>query len=109
MHFKIHYDEAEERLVVNCLFDSSSKKSIPESPNNHVQYPIPSDQHESIQKLMQNLVERCDVDRIKEINRTIKLLTDEKRNIINDIRAEMNPLIIKTCANFENENPEYFI
>lgn len=109
MRFKVFYDEKLAKFEVNCLKDDFNDIKLPDNPNDHVYYPIPNDMQNIIKKDLTKLLDQEKAKEFKQIVDDIKKLTDKQRELIYEIREELNPKIMDICENFKDEHAEYFI
>lgn len=114
MRFKIYYDDLFKRIIVNVLRDSfNTETGIPETRNKdkqHVYFPIPEKYRQELSDVLNEMIITPEMDQeIQNINDKIKDLTDQRNELISNIRLEKNPEIIKTCRKFRDERAEEFI
>jgi len=109
MRFKIFYNEIKGILDVNCLQDDSGEIVLPENLNQHVFFPIPSDLLNEIHSEIMSILDQNISNEYKKIDEEIKELQKKRSNLIMNVRKQLNPLIIKKCEEFRNNNPEHFI
>ena len=112
MRFKIYYNEQVQKIKVNVLRDSSNNvTSIPEpsSSDQHVYFPIPNEYQLDLLNLANDIITDDMNEKMEKINNDIKTLLEERNALINNIRTEKNPEIIKICKQFRDERAEEFI
>jgi len=109
MRFKIFYNEKDSKLNINCLSDNHSDIILPENPDQHVYFPIPDELKDDIKKELLSLISDEDLESFENINDNIKLLLEQRKEMIHNIRKRTNPLIIEKCEEFKLERAEDFI
>jgi len=109
MRFKIFFNDSKNELDINCLKDDHIDTILPESPDQHVYYPIPNDLLEEIKECIMPILDKDIIDRYNSITDEIQKMHVEKRKMINDIRTQLNPVIIEKCEKFRFDNAEWFI
>ena len=109
MRFKIFFNEPKGVLDVNCLKDDSNEIILPENTDQHVYYPIPSELTKEIYDDLLSLLDQSITDEFSAINASIKELQQKRKAMIDDVRAKLNPSIIKQCEDFKLNHQEYFI
>jgi predicted alternative tryptophan synthase beta-subunit len=109
MRFKLYFNEQQQTLDINCLKDTHSDTILPDDVSQHVYFPIPNELRNEIHKLLTPLITDTISEEYIQIQETIKALNDKKRELINDLRAKINPKIMAKCEQFRQENAEHFI
>lgn len=109
MRFKLHFDDQKQTIEINCLNDSNADIIIPEDTSQPVYFPIPNEMNAEIKKYLMKLVDDEMANEFKELSREIKNLTDKRRQMVNDLRAKINPLIVEECRKFRDDYAEHFI
>ena len=109
MRFKIFFNEQSCKLDINCLNDSHTDTILPTDPAQHVYFPIPNELAKEIKEELLPLLDGGLAEKYQAITDQIKELTDKRRDMINELRMELNPKIMETCKAFKEENAEYFI
>jgi predicted alternative tryptophan synthase beta-subunit len=109
MRFKLYFNEQKQELDINCLKDTHSDTILPDDVSQHVYFPIPNEMREEIHEYLKPLIDDTVSEEYLQIQETIKALNDRKREMINDLRAKINPKIMAKCETFKNENAEHFI
>lgn len=111
MRFKVIFMENTNKFKVNVLIDSSTEIILPENPDQHVFYPIPAQGRDEIAEKIETLLSEYsdEQERLIQIFNDIKVLHDEKRTLITELRRKINPEIFNICEEFRNEYPEYFL
>lgn len=109
MRFKIYFDEQTQSLDINCLTDNYTDTILPEDPAQHVHFPIPNDLQKEMKASLMALLDENTTRELREVLEGIKALTDKRRDIVNDLRVKLNPLIIDKCQKFKEDNAEFFI
>jgi hypothetical protein len=109
MRFKLYFNEQKQELDINCLKDTHSDTILPDDVSQHVYFPIPNELREDIHKYLTPLITDTVSEEYLKIQETIKALNDRKRELINDLRAAINPKIMAKCEKFKEENAEHFI
>ena len=109
MRFKIFFNELKQSLDVNCLCGNHSEVFLPENTAQHVLYPIPNELALDIREYLSGVLDQGYSDKFKSIDTSIKELQQKRRELIDEIRAAMNPAIIEHCEKFKADHPELFI
>ena len=109
MRFKVFFNERDNEIQINCLPSDDNDIIIPENVAQHIHYPIPKELQREISKEMNKLIDKHDVDDYLAIADEIKELQERRRQLINNVRVKMNPLIVQKCEDFKMDHPEYFI
>lgn len=109
MRFKIFFNEQKQQLDINCLNDQHTDTILPKDPNQHLYYPIPNELKMEIKKELMPILDDESAQEYNAITEEIKALTDKRRDMINDLRTKLNPMIMAKCEKFKLDNAEYFI
>ena len=109
MRFKLYFNEQKQELDINCLKDEHTDIILPEDPSQHVYFPIPNDMRDEIHKVLVPLIEDTVSEEYLKIQEAIKALNERKRELINELRVQINPKIMTTCEKFKEDNAEHFI
>ena len=109
MRFKIFFNELTQSLDVNCLSGHASEVFLPENTAQHVLYPIPSELALDIREYLRAVLDQSISQEFKRIDASIKELQQQRRQLIDEARAKMNPKIIEHCEKFKADHPELFI
>jgi hypothetical protein len=109
MRFKIFFNEQKQTLDINCLNDQYSDTILPTDPAQHLYFPIPNELASDIKKELMPLLEGKEARMYHDITEEIRALTDRRREMINELRMELNPKVMEVCEKFKVENAEYFI
>jgi hypothetical protein len=109
MRFKIFFNEQSRKLDINCLNDMHTDTILPENPSQHLYFPIPNELSNDIKKELMPVLDGKGADAYHAITEEIQALTDRRREMINELRMELNPKIMEICEKFKQENAEYFI
>ena len=109
MRFKLFYDDGKKALDINCLPDKHQEKILPTNPSQHVYYPIPNNMKDLIHDELVALIESDSAQEFQKLGADIKELTDKRRDLLNDMRTELNPQIMDQCDAFKENNAELFI
>jgi len=109
MRFKIIFDEATRKIVVNCLKDKNEDIILPENPEQHVYFPFPPMFFNKVNKAVQSVISEEDNEEFIQIMNDIQALNQKRRDKLNEIRTRLNPEIMKACEQFKLDNAEEFI
>jgi hypothetical protein len=109
MRFKLYYDDGKKALDINCLPDKNEDKILPENPSQHVYYPIPNKMKDLIHAELVDLIETDAAKEFQKLGLEIKALTDARKELLNNMRTELNPKIMQQCTKFKENHAEHFI
>lgn len=109
MRFKLYFNEELKKIEINCLNDNSNITHMSLDGEQHIKFPIPNDLKKDIKKILEDLIPATNADVIADIDKQIKDLTNFRREMMNNFRRELNPLIFKKCEEFRLNNAEHFI
>ena len=109
MRFKVFYNEKINEIDISCLKDKNKSIILPEALDQHVSYPIPKDMEKIIKKELFELIDKKETEKYLAITGEIQELQNKRKNMIEELRAELNPKILKTCEGLKERFPEYYI
>ena len=109
MRFKLHFNDKLQQMDINCLHDNNNDTILPDDPSQHVYYPIPKELRHKIRKSLLEIIDPETTKEFIELGKEIKELTNRRRDMMNNLREELNPKIMEQCEKFKSENAEFFI
>jgi len=109
MRFKIYFNEAQNKIDVNCLKDEHCDVIIPENLDQHLHYPIPNNLDQEIREYIVKDIDQEYSQMFIDLMNDARELQTRRKNLMQEIRTKYNPLIIEKCNSFKEEHAEHFI
>ena len=102
-----------EALKINILPDNKYSTqdivSVPDEPNGHVMYPIPSGLEPQVQEYLNSIIKQEKHDLFNRYETKINEIIQERKQEMLKLRKELNPKLLEKLKEFQNEHPEYFL
>ena len=109
MRFKIVFNDVQKVMDINCMNDDSKDIIFPTNPEQHLHYPVPLELSGKVKSELMPVLSEDMSKAFIDLDKEIKNLTDRRREMMNNMRKELNPKLLLALEKFKADNAEYFI